>query len=544
MSIVCRPYQADCIRSVQEAWRTHPSVLAVLPTASGKSVIFSQLALGMMPMRSLVLVNRGELVTQAQRHLQRAGMTVGIEKAENSVGTGLFKKCDVVVATVQTLITKSGIATRKHKFDPKEFGLVICDEAHLFVAPSFKSIINYFKHGNPNIKILGVTATPNRADELALGEVFETCAFTYEIEAAIQDGWLVPVHPLCLRVEGMDISNCRTTAGDLNGKDLAAVMEAEKPLYGMAQATLEQVFGLEANQLHGVPVTEWREFLLGHQVLPRSALCFTVSVKQSEMLAAIFNRVVPDLARWVCGKTKEDDRKITVKDFTQGTLPILVNCGCFTTGFDVPRAEIIVPKPTKSHSLALQMYGRGFRPAEASGSSIVDQYLTPEERRVAINRSRKPRVTVIDLCGITGKHKLVTPFDILGGKHSPEVVQMALEKAREKMTPVNMTQEMMDAELEMKNRIEKSRLEEASRKNGLLGRTRFRVGTTNMFNRNDSGVVQMSAHKAPKQITEGMARVLRRGGYNPYSMSYNAAAQKMREIFGRWKKGKTNKMKP
>lgn len=514
-------------------------MLTVLPTGSGKTIIFSDLARLFASKRILVLANRGELLFQAARHISKSGLSSSIEKAELKAGNGMFNKTQVVVASVQTLISSDGIATRMHKFNPMEFGLIICDEAHLFVAKSFRSILNYFSNGNQEIKIYSTTATPNRADEIALGEVFETCAYRYEIEDAINDGWLVPVFPLGLRVEGLDFSHIRTTAGELNGADLARVMEAEKPLYGIAQGTLEAVFCLEANQLHDVGVHDWGNFLLGGETVPRSALVFTVSVKHAEMLCGILNRVVPNVAAWVSGKTPEQERAKINDRFKTGEVPILCNCGTHTTGFDAPLAEIIVPKPTKSHTLACQMMGRGFRPCEVGGSSIVDRYATADERKAAIASSRKPRCIVLDFHGVTGKHKLITPFDILGGKHSPEVIALAINRAREKNRPVNMTDEMVAAEDEITKRMEQARLEDAQRKAAIVARARFTVSTHNLFDRSSTGSMRMAQH-ATKKVSEGMARVLRRQGVtDPYALPYPKALQMVRDTFARWKKYKT-----
>ena len=538
---IARPYQAEAVNAVLSGWESHQSVLVVLPTGTGKSWIFSDLVRRNAPKRALVLANRGELLFQAARHVQRAGLETSIEKAELQAGTGFWNRTPVVVASVQTLISKTGIVTRMHKFDPKEFGLIVCDEAHLFLAPSFRSILNYFKHGNPEIKIFGCTATPARSDEVALKEVFEHCAYRYEVADAISDGWLVPVFPLGLRVESLDFSHIHTTAGDLNSAELAAVMEAEEPLYGVAQGTLEQVFGLEANTLHGVEVENWGQFLKDEQTPPRSALVFTVSVKHAEMLSGIFNRVVPGISEWVFGKTKDTRRDEINVRFKEGDLPILVNCGTHTTGFDAPKAEIIVPKPTKSWSLFCQMVGRGFRPAEVAGASIVDQYLTAEERREAISHSRKPRVTVLDFHGVSGRHKLITPFDILGGRHSPEAIALAIKMTREKSQPVNMTEAMVAAEAELHRRMEEARQMEASRKLRLVKKARFTVESHSLFDRSDTGPMQILKPQ-PKVVTAGMAKVLKRAGVkDPYSLPYNQALHLVRKQFERWGKQKRNK---
>ncbi len=535
MKFTPRPYQKAAADSVKAAWRDFQSVLIVSPTASGKSVIFSELALYVQPQRVLVLANRGELIFQAARHVARAGLEASIEKADLSAGTGQWNKTPVVVASVQTLISKDGISTRMHKFDPKEFGLIICDEADLFIAKSFQSILNYFKNGNPNIKIFGCTATPNRQDEKALGQVFQTCSFKYEIIDAINDGWIMPVRPLALRVEGMDLTEVHTERGDLNSSELAAVMEAEKPLYGVAQGVLEAAFMLEPSTLFDVPVARWSEFLMEPQTPPRTTLCFTVSVAQAEMLSEIFNRVVPGIAEWVSGKTAADTRDDVNKRFINGELPFLVNCATHTTGFDAPRAEIIVPKPTKSWRLYCQMIGRGFRPPEVNGRSIVDQYETAEERKAAIARSRKTHCLVIDNYGVCGKHKLITPFDILGGNYSQEVIEMAVERAREKGVPVNMTEEMIEAEKALKKKMEDARLMQQSRKQKLLGRSKFTVSAVNPFDRYDLTPMQMMP-KQEKVVSPGMAKILRIMRVDPYSIPYARALQLVREFYGNQKR--------
>ena len=98
------------------------------------------------------------------------------------------------------------------KFDPQRFGVLIIDEAHHATSPSYRRVIDYYRT-NPALKVLGVTATPDRADEEALGQVFQSVAFDYEVLDAIHDGWLVPIEQQMVHVEGLDYSSIRTTAG-------------------------------------------------------------------------------------------------------------------------------------------------------------------------------------------------------------------------------------------------------------------------------------------------------------------------------------------
>ena len=152
---------------------------------------------------------------------------------------------------------------------------VLVHNCHHFTAPMFKRVLDYFREGNPGIKIFGCTASPKRADDQALGLVFQECVFKYQIADAISDGWLVPVKAIGLEVEDMDLSGIKTSDGDLNTAELAAIMEREKPLYGVAAAALEAAFYMEPNALHGVPRERWYDFLMDHNTPPRlhAVLC-------------------------------------------------------------------------------------------------------------------------------------------------------------------------------------------------------------------------------------------------------------------------------
>ena len=143
-----------------------------------------------------------------------------------------------MVSTIQTQASGGDGGGRMSRFDPRLFGVVVVDEGHHGTSSSYRRVLDWYKT-NPDLRILGVTATPDRADEEALGQVYDTVAFDYEIEDAIKDGWLVPVTQQMVHVEGLDFSACRTTAGDLNGADLAQVMEYEENLHRVVSPAIE-----------------------------------------------------------------------------------------------------------------------------------------------------------------------------------------------------------------------------------------------------------------------------------------------------------------
>ena len=265
--MILRPYQTDAVSKVHEAWKDHRSALIVLPTGTGKTIVFSHIA-GTVRGRVMVIAHREELIAQAAQKIQViTGDEADVEMGEFWASEGVFSRSRVVVSSVQTQNAGMGGDGRMSRFDPSQFDLLIIDEAHHATAPTYRRLIDHYRQ-NPNLKVLGVTATPDRADEEALGQVFESVAFDYEIVDAIADGWLVPVRQRAVYVEGLDYSSVRTTAGDLNGADLARILEYEEALHGIAHPTME---------------------LVG----TRKSLVFAASVAHAERLAEIFNRHRP-----------------------------------------------------------------------------------------------------------------------------------------------------------------------------------------------------------------------------------------------------------
>lgn len=226
--MILRDYQERSIKGIFHAFVQFDSTLLVLPTGTGKTCVFAELIRRVQPQRVMVLAHRQELISQAREKIEAiAGVECEIEMADMVAATSMFGRSPVVVSTVQTQISGGTGTERMRRFDPMEFGLLIIDEAHHAASSSYRRIIAHYRQ-NPNLKVLGVTATPDRTDELALGEIFESVAFDYEIIDAIHGGYLVPIDQQFVTVSDLDFSRVRTTAGDLNGADLAALMEQER----------------------------------------------------------------------------------------------------------------------------------------------------------------------------------------------------------------------------------------------------------------------------------------------------------------------------
>jgi superfamily II DNA or RNA helicase len=501
--MILRPYQSAASDAIFKEWQENDSTLVVMPTGGGKTVLFADVIRRVFPRRALVIAHREELIFQARDKIQRVtGLSADVEMGEYRADGGLFGQARVVVSTIQTQCSGGDGGGRMSKFDPQRFGVLIIDEAHHATSPSYRRVIDYYRT-NPALKVLGVTATPDRADEEALGQVFQSVAFDYEVLDAIHDGWLVPIEQQMVHVEGLDYSSIRTTAGDLNGGDLAAVMEAEKNLQQMASASLS---------------------IIGQ----RRALVFTASVKAAEMTAEIFNRHRAEMAAWVCGKTDRDERRKVLADFAAGKIQVVCNCGVLTEGFDDPGVEVVIMgRPTKSRSLYSQMVGRSTRPLPG----VVDGPETAAERRAAIAASAKPSCLVVDFVGNAGKHKLVTSADILGGKVSEEAVELAMTRTLKAGGPVKMAEALDEAEAELQ---EQKRLAEAARRARLVATARFTTQSVDPFDVLHLDPVKPRGWDNVKQLTEKQRSLLAKQGINPDGISFSQGKQLIAEIFRRW----------
>jgi superfamily II DNA or RNA helicase len=520
-----RPYQLKCVEAVFKQWETVTSTLVVMPTGTGKSKVFSEIVRRMAPKRSIVIAHRGELITQAARHVSECGLDVQIEMADQQASTDFFHKSPVVVASVQTLI--SGKKTKRmEKFDPHDFGLLVVDEFHHGTAASYRAIIDHFRK-NPDLKVFGCTATPDRADEEALGQIVDSVAYDYEIVDAIQDGWLVPIEQHMVRIKSLDYSHVRTTAGDLNGADLAVVMEDEKNLQGMCAATIEVI-------------------------KMRKTIVFTSSVRHAEMCAEIFNRHRPGMAMWISGKTPDNERALLLKDFAEGRIQVLVNVGIATEGFDVPGIEcVVMGRPTKSRALYTQMAGRATRPL----AGVLDEMHSAYERREAIATSPKPAATILDFVGNSGRHKLMTTLDILGGKFSDEAKEVAVKKALESDGAVRVQDLLEESEEEIRKRIEEQKRQAEARRLRLIAKADYHIREVNPFDGQDRlpgmqkgwdnlkglSIISQYVDRLKNGLaTAGQCDLLKRYGYNTKGLTMKQATQLIESVKNNgWKRPPT-----
>lgn len=368
------PHQVAAADAVDaELARGVRSTLVVHATGTGKTTTGTEIVLRRRPQgRALWLAHREELVRQGAARMRAHGLTVGIEMADEHAGE--VERLDVVAGTVQTLAGDR----RRERFAADAFATVIVDEAHHAPARTYRTILDHFPHA----RVVGITATPDRGDKVAMARAFESVAHVYAIRDAIRDGYLCPVRQRAIHVEGLDLSRVRTTAGDLNEGDLEAVLLDPDLLQAVAGAIVDAAGS-------------------------RKTMIFGVTVAHAHALAAALNGYEPESARACDGGTETEIRRSTLASFAAGKFRRLVNCALWTEGFDEPSIECVaVVRPTKSRALYTQMVGRGTR-------------IHPGKRDLLI----------LDFQGNAGRHSLACPIDILGGADVDPAVKAKASRA-------------------------------------------------------------------------------------------------------------------
>ena len=205
-----RPYQTAAVDAVRARYAAGDrATLLVLPTGTGKTVVFAGIARRVVERggRVLILAHRDELLSQAADSCAWW--------ASSPVWSGqppAPPDAAVVVGSVQTM-RPAPRRVRAGRVPPG--GL---DEAHHTTAAGYRAILEHFE----GARVLGMTATPDRLDGAALGEVFQSCAYRYELRDAIRDGWLCRIEARRVRL-AVDLDAVHTRAGDF---DLAKLEEA------------------------------------------------------------------------------------------------------------------------------------------------------------------------------------------------------------------------------------------------------------------------------------------------------------------------------
>lgn len=535
-----RDYQTNAEDAVMQVFREFQSALLVLATGLGKTICFARIIQMFQPKRALVLADTDELIQQAVSKIQGVtGLSVEIEKADLYANTHQFTRAPVVVSSIQTQCSGPKDRRRYMRFNPKDFGLLICDEAHLCAAPTWRETIAYYTARNPELKLLGVTATPDRHDKQSLvPHIFQKTAFEFGILDGIEGGWLVDISQQYANIGGsLDFSHIDTKMGDLNQGQLAKVMELEENVQRICQASLESIWALPPKTLTPINPTEWRDYLKSLNRVPRRTIVFTVTVEQAEMCASVFSRAM-DGVEWVCGKSSKVERPEILSRFSTGKTHVICNAMLLGKGYDNPYVELICQaRPTKSRTIYAQQIGRGTRTLPGTIDDIPEAWL----RRNMIAQSAKPILRVLDFVGNSGRHNLISCPDILGGRVSEEAAKLAKEKAIKEGKPVRIMATMTNAQIELEKKkreaAEKLRLAAAAKKAHLVARSDYTLKEVNPFGPNNERIpLRYGMSRDGRQYSEKQLKILRDCGCDPNRYPYRQGQAIIANRIAKWKK--------
>lgn len=348
-----RPYQREAIDAVHAYWdRGGGNPLVDLATGTGKSVVLAQLVRDVVEeydARALVLTHVKELVEQDLRATLRLWpqCPAGI----NSAGLGRRDlRSQVLFASIQSVFKQNGYSLGKRH-------LVIVDEAHLVPRSGdgmYLTLINKLREVEPELRVVGLTATPYRLDSGRLnegdGRLFDDIVYSYGIGEGVRDGYLSPLKSPDLHVGIIDARGIAKLGGEFK----ASALEAAANKDALVKAAVADILA------RGQDRRGWILFCSGVDH------CETVRAELASHGVAVAS---------VTGETPKDERDRAIRAFKAGQLRALTSVGVLTTGFDAPHVDLIAMlRPTLSTGLYVQMLGRGTRLAAGKDNCLVLDY--------------------------------------------------------------------------------------------------------------------------------------------------------------------------
>ena len=376
LQIDLRDYQQECIAEINKNEKAGiKKQLAVLPTGSGKTIVFGTLAKQRND-KTLILAHRDELIQQAVDKVEMVwdGADIGVVKAErNEIGH------QVTVASVQTLDSEKRIEKLE-----KDFDLIITDEAHHSPAESYQFIYDHLHAGTNGNLHLGVTATPNRTDKVGLIASYDKVVYEKNLIEMIVNGYLCD-----LRSEIIQVYD-------------AAATEIQEILSGRTTKTvgtrvMRKVLNIPEVQEH--IVSEWKRL-----ARDRQTIAFCASVDHAYQMASLFRKNGVK-AECVSDRTTSEARADILKDYQDGKLQIVTNFNILTEGFDSPPTScILVARPTHSDLVYAQMIGRGTRTFPGKKDCLI-----------------------LDVASISETRELLAFADLMGSGSLPDKNKSVLE---------------------------------------------------------------------------------------------------------------------
>ncbi len=351
-----RPYQEEAVAATIKHFREDRSpAVIVLPTGAGKSLVIAELA-RIAKGRVLVLAHVRELVEQNHAKYQSFGLDAGIFSA------GLNRKESeqkTIFGSIQS------IARAPDDFF-KNFSLLVIDECHrvsMEGETQYFQVISKLHHLNPDLCVLGLTATPYR---LGFGWIYEynahlkiqqtdserffkKCIFDLSTKFMIRNKYLTPPIKITSPVASYDFSSLKLDGTQFIKAQIEALLKDQKRITPLIIKNI-------------IDISEDR----------KGVMIFTSSVSHAQEILEILPKGKSAL---VVGDTETRERVEIIEAFKKQELKYLVNVSVLTTGFDAPHVDVIaILRPTESVSLYQQIIGRGLRLSPGKTDCLILDY--------------------------------------------------------------------------------------------------------------------------------------------------------------------------
>lgn len=326
-----RPRQSLFVERSLAALCDHGNTLSIASTGFGKTIALSAVVARSVEgseAKACILAHRDELTSQNRSKFGRVApeITTSVVDAGSKDWAG-----QATFAMVPTLTRPGNLAAMP------ALDLLVIDEAHHAVADSYRRIIDHARSANPDCRIFGVTATPNRGDRKGLREIFDNVGDQVRLGELIASGHLVPPRTFIIDVGVQDeLRSVRKTSADFDMTEVADIMNR-------APVTDEVI-------------RHWRE-----KASDRPTVVFCSTVAHAENVAAAFNDA--DIAAAVVhGDLDGAIRRRILAAYASGEIRVIVNVAVLTEGWDHPPTScVVLLRPSSYKSTMIQMIGRGLR---------------------------------------------------------------------------------------------------------------------------------------------------------------------------------------
>lgn len=329
-------YQEDMKERIEKALRLHRSVMAQMPTGTGKTYLLTAVIDSFVsnnPMEKVwIVAHRRELVSQIDETVRK------FHSYYASNTSSLLSS--VKAMSIQWLM-------RHYDEIEEEPGMIVIDEAHHALAKTYKEMWERF----PNAKFLGLTATPCRLNGKGFTDLFDVLVQSWSVPEFISKGRLATYDFVSIKSDGVtqrliDSLQKRGADGDYQNKEMDMLLN-KKPSIERLYQSLEE-YGKD-----------------------RKGIVYAINISHAQKITKLYQENgVKAIA--IDSKTPAVERQQDIEAFKKGDIQVLVNVDIFSEGFDCPDVEFVqLARPTLSLAKYLQMVGRGLRVAKGKKNCVI-----------------------------------------------------------------------------------------------------------------------------------------------------------------------------